>query len=66
MKRANQAFLGVLLMSCLLNYGCTNENPTEPERRLTPDFVLKDLAGNNFTLSQHNGHVVVLLFFKST
>jgi peroxiredoxin len=43
--------------------GCSDEGPTEPERSRTPDFLLDDLEGESFQLSEQQGDVVLLQFF---
>lgn len=55
----------LLIVSVLIGTGCS-DTPVENERPQTPDFVLKDLDGNRFKLSNTQGNVVVLEFFKPT
>lgn len=49
----------------VVSLGC-EEAPTEQERRKTPDFVLTSLEGEEYQLSEQQGQVVVLHFFKTT
>lgn len=44
---------------------CEYDSVSEPEQRLTPDFTMKTLDGELFTLSDQQGKVVMLQFFAS-
>ncbi len=61
---SNKQFGFVLLLAALVMTvsGC-EEGINSPERTSTPDFILTDLAGNEFQLSETEGRVVVLHFF---
>ncbi len=42
---------------------CSDDLPTESDRRKTPNFELEDLDGETFRLSDYQGQVVLLEFF---
>jgi len=42
------------------NNTATNTQNDEKELQEAPDFTLKDMEGNSFTLSEHEGKVIVL------
>lgn len=56
----------VLALTMLALVRCDQSTPAEPERRLTPDFILVDLSGQEFQLSKEAGKVVILNFFLTT
>jgi len=54
----------VILITLYLS--CSNPEKAVLKRRKTPNFVLKDLNGNEFKLSDENGKVVVMEFLLTT
>ena len=53
-----------LLLCGLMVAGCGEEAPTEPEPIEPPDFIREDLQGQAFQLSDTQGKVVLLSFFR--
>lgn len=54
--------LAVLLCGLAIA-GCNEEAPTEPETKI-PNIISEDLEGESFLLSETQGSVVLLSFFK--
>jgi len=65
MKTSNRLLVSAALCLLLLA-ACSKEEPVEPQRMLTPDFILTDLDGEDFQLSKYQGQVVLLNFFLTT
>lgn len=59
--------LSILAASLLLFSitSCVYDSVSEPEQHLTPNFTMKTLDGELFTLSEQHGKVVMLQFFAS-
>ncbi|HET6566836.1 MAG TPA: TlpA disulfide reductase family protein [Rhodothermales bacterium] len=63
MKRSARAFVAPVLLYCLWSLVGCKDNPVEEQKTKAIDFILKDLEGNDFQLSNHYGKVILLDFF---
>lgn len=68
MIKRGWCFLAVFLIACLAGTGQIPESsvPDACAAATAPDFVLKDLYGNNVRLSDYRGRNPVLLVFSTT
>ncbi len=69
MKGIRRLSFLVVSLCLFVMVGCSDDNPVKvkpPEPPETPDFVLKDLEGEEFQLSAQLGKVVLLEFFTDT
>jgi len=60
----------ILLLGCVAFTGCSNTNvkaavKPEKDRKMAPDFALKDATGKTVKLSEHKGKVVLLNFWAT-
>ncbi len=68
MKRLHS--LAIAILACAAMTACSNTNvkadvKPEKERKLAPDFALKDATGNTVKLSDYRGKVVLLNFWAT-
>ena len=57
------SYICISLILCLLLQGCDQE--VEYEEQSAPNFTLQDLSGNEVSLRQHKGQVVLLDFWAT-
>jgi peroxiredoxin len=57
------SYIFISLILCLLFQGCSQEE--KHENQSAPDFTLQDLSGNQVSLRQHKGQIVLLDFWAT-
>jgi hypothetical protein len=66
MKKAVVVWCILVVLSIPVFWGCSGDKFVDVGSDQTPDFILTDLQGNDFQLSDHFGEVVLLDFFQPT
>jgi len=60
-----KTYVLLLLFLTVFSIGCGNMPAEAPQGSKAPDFTLEDINGDEVTLSDHSGKVIMLNFFAT-